>query len=100
MPDEALLVARALFWIFAAGVLVLPMRWSLFCFILASHMDITSLTFNSATAVGFENTVRIAGLPMLLLLRTGLTSLKDMRTQPLLDSGAGFLWRRPRWWGT
>jgi len=78
MPDEALLVARALFWIFAAGVLVLPMRWSLFCFILASHMDITSLTFNSATAVGFENTVRIAGLPMLLLLRTGLTSLKDM----------------------
>jgi hypothetical protein len=78
MPDEALLVARALFWVFAAGVLVLPMRWSLFCFILASHMDITSLTFNSATAVGFENTIRIAGLPMLLLLRTGFTSLKDM----------------------
>ncbi len=78
MPDEALLVARALFWVFAAGVLVLPMRWSLFCFILASHMDITSVTFNSATAVGFENTIRIAGLPTLLLLRTGFTALKDM----------------------
>jgi O-antigen ligase len=78
MPDEALLVARALFWVFAAGVLLLPMRWALFCFILASHMDITSLTFNSATAVGFENTIRIAGLPMLLLLRTGVPSLKQM----------------------
>jgi O-Antigen ligase len=78
MPDEALLVARALFWVFAAGVLVLPMRWSLFCFILATHMDITSLTFNSATAVGFENTIRIAGLPMLLLVRTGFTPLKDL----------------------
>jgi O-Antigen ligase len=78
MPDEALLVARALFWVFAAGVLLLPMRWSLFCFILAAHMDITSLTFNSATAVGFENTIRIVGLPTLLLLRTGFAPLKDM----------------------
>jgi O-antigen ligase len=77
MPDNALLVARALFWVFAAGVLLLPMRWSLFCFILASHMDITSLTFNSATAVGFENTIRIAGLPALLLLRTGFVPLKE-----------------------
>ena len=77
MPDNALLVARVLFWVFAAGVLLLPMRWSLFCFILASHMDITSLTFNSATAVGFENTIRIAGLPTLLLLRTGFVSLKE-----------------------
>ena len=78
MPDEALLVARVLFWVFAAGVLLLPMRWSLFCFILAAHMDITSLTFNSATAVGFENTIRIVGLPALLLLRTGFAPLKDM----------------------
>jgi O-Antigen ligase len=78
MPTEALLVARILFWVFAAGVLILPMRWSLFCFILASHMDITSLTFNSATAIGFENTIRIAGLPTLLLVRTGFAPLKDM----------------------
>jgi hypothetical protein len=78
MPDEALLVARVLFWMFAAGVVLLPMRWSLFCFILAAHMDITSLTFNSATAVGFENTVRIGGLPLLLLLRTGFAPLKDI----------------------
>src|SRR6202047_3441974 len=77
MPGECLLVARVLFWVCAAGVLFLPMRWSLFCFILASHMDITSLTFNSATAVGFENTIRIAGLPTLLLLRTGFVSLKE-----------------------
>jgi O-Antigen ligase len=78
MPGEALLVARVLFWVFAAGVVLLPMRWSLFCFILAAHMDITSLTFNSATAVGFENTIRIGGLPLLLLLRTGFAPLKDI----------------------
>ena len=78
MPVDAMLLARALFWVFAAGVLLLPMRWSLFCFILAAHMDITSLTFNSATAVGFENTIRIVGLPALLLLRTGFAPLKDM----------------------
>jgi hypothetical protein len=41
-------------------------------------MDITSLTFNSATAVGFENTIRIAGLPALLLLRTGFAPLREM----------------------
>jgi O-antigen ligase len=78
MPDEALLVARALFWIFSAGVLLLPIRWSLFCFLLAAHMDITTLTFNSATAVGFENTVRIAGLPMVLIARTGFRPLSEM----------------------
>lgn len=78
MPGEALLVARVLFWAFAAGVVLLPIRWSLFCFILAAHMDITSLTFNSATAVGFENTIRIGGLPLLLLLRTGFAPLKDI----------------------
>jgi O-antigen ligase len=78
MPDEAVLVARVLLWVFAAGVLLLPMRWSLFCFILASHIDITTLTFHSATGVGFENTVRIAGLPMLLLLRTGFAPLRDI----------------------
>jgi O-Antigen ligase len=78
MPDEAVLVARVLLWVFAGGVLFLPMRWSLFCFILASHIDITTLTFHSATGVGFENTVRIAGLPMLLLLRTGFAPLRDM----------------------
>ena len=113
MPDEALLVARALFWVFAAGVFLLPMRWSLFCFILAAHMDITSLTFNSATAVGFENTIRIVGLPALLLLRTGFAPLKDMtRTLPqkiwlglivyaaIAGFWGGFRWRRSKWWLT
>jgi hypothetical protein len=75
MADEALLIARVLFWIFAAGVVLLPMRWALFCYILASHLDITSLSFNSATAIGFENAIRVAGLPVLLLLRTGVGSL-------------------------
>ena len=75
LANDPLIVARVLFWIFAAGVLLLPMRWSFFCFILASHMDITSLTFASATAVGVENTIRITVLPVLLLARTGFAPL-------------------------
>jgi hypothetical protein len=78
MADEALLVARVLFWIFSAGVLFLPIRWAFFCFIFASHLDITSLSFTSATAIGFENAVRIVGLPMLLLWRSGFSSIRDM----------------------
>jgi len=84
VADQALVVARVLFWICAAGVLMLPMRWAFFCFIVASHLDITTLTFTSATAVGFENTTRIAGLPMVLLLRTGVESFK------------AFLWTTPQ----
>jgi hypothetical protein len=78
MADDVLFIARLLFWIFAAGVLLLPVRWAFFCFILASHMDITSLSFTSASAVGFENTVRIAALPTLLLLRTGFSPFKEL----------------------
>src|SRR5262249_44759008 len=79
LADDPLIVARVLFWVFAAGVLLLPMRWSFFCFIPASHMDITTLTFASATTVGFENTVRIAVLPVLLLARTGFAPLTQFQ---------------------
>jgi O-antigen ligase len=78
MSDEALLIARVLFWAFSAGVALLPMRWAFFCLILASHIDITSLSFASATSVGFENTFRIAVLPVVLLARTQFLSLNDL----------------------
>jgi O-Antigen ligase len=78
MVDEALLVARILFWVFAAGVVFLPMRWAFFCFIVASHLDIMPLSFTSATAVGLENAIRIAGLPMVLLWRAHLSPIKGM----------------------
>jgi hypothetical protein len=79
MSDEAILVARLLFWTCAAGVAFLPTRWAIFALILASHIDITSLTFASATTVGFENTVRIVGLPLLLLVRTHFLPLENFR---------------------
>jgi O-antigen ligase len=79
MSDDALLIARVLFWAFSAGLAFLPMRWAIFCLILASHIDITSLSFASATNVGFENTVRIAVLPLLLLARTQFRPLKELR---------------------
>jgi O-antigen ligase len=78
MSDEALLIARGLFWAFSAGVVFLPMRWAIFCLILASHMDITFLSFSSATTVGFENTVRIAMLPLVLLVRMQFVPLRNL----------------------
>jgi hypothetical protein len=79
MSDEALLVARVLFWVASAGVAFLPMRWALFCFIFASHLDITSLTFTSASSVGFENTFRIVALPLFLLARTNSLSFANFK---------------------
>jgi len=79
MSDEALLVARVLFWALAAGLALLPMRWATVCLILASHIDITSLTFASATSVGFENTVRIAVLPLLFLARSHFLPLQTLQ---------------------
>src|SRR5262249_20876288 len=76
MTDDALLVARALFWFLTAGVALLPRRWAVFCLLLASHIHLTSLTFASATSVGFENTVRIAVLPLLFLARAHFLPLK------------------------
>lgn len=76
--ENALLVAQLLFWIFAAGVAFLPPRWAFFCFILASHMDITTVTFASASTVGFENTIRIIGLPALLLVRTRFDPIRNL----------------------
>ena len=76
--DAPLVLAQALFWIFAAGVAFLPARCAFFCFLVASHLDITSLSFTSATSVGLENTVRIAVLPLLLLSRTGFATLREM----------------------
>ena len=35
MSDEALLVARVLFWALTAGLALLPMRWATVCLILA-----------------------------------------------------------------
>ena len=79
MTDDALIIARVLFWILTAGVAFLPMRWATFCLVLASHIDITSLTFASATSVGFENTVRIAVLPLLFLARAHFLPLRQIQ---------------------
>lgn len=76
--ELVLQIARALLWMLSIGVLLLPMRWALFCFIVAAHLDIMSPTFASASSFGFENTVRIAILPVVLLLRMRFGPLHDL----------------------
>jgi hypothetical protein len=69
VDDQSWLAVRILFWILACATLLLPMRWSILSFILVSHIDVTSSTFESASSVGFENSVRTVVLPTLLFIR-------------------------------
>jgi hypothetical protein len=76
--DTAISIARILFWIMCVLVVFLPLRWAFVCLIVASHLDITTSTFTSSAAIGFENSVRILGLPAILLLRMHFLPLKNI----------------------
>jgi hypothetical protein len=76
--DTAISIARVLFWVMCASILFLPLRWAFVCLIVASHLDITTSSFTSSAAIGFENTVRILGLPAILLARMHFVPLKNI----------------------
>jgi hypothetical protein len=69
VDSQTIFLLRIAFWILATGTLISPMRWSLFCFIVISQIDITSSTFDSATAIGVENGVKTVLLPTIMFLR-------------------------------
>jgi hypothetical protein len=79
MTDLSLDIARGLLWFLCLGVLFLPIRWAVFCFLLASNIDILDYSFVSSSTVGFENAIRIVGLPVLLLLRMKFLPLKQFQ---------------------
>jgi len=61
-----------LFVLFALGVVFLPTRYALLCWFLSAHLDLSGSQWASASAIGWGNTVRVIGLPTVLLVRIGL----------------------------
>jgi len=85
MDDQSWIAVRIVFWIVALAAALLPMKWSLLSFILISHIDVTTSSFESATSVGFENSVRTVVLPTLLFLRFSRGRLSNLhRNTPVL----------------
>jgi hypothetical protein len=69
MSSEVLLIARAVFWILAVLVGVLPIRWSIVTFLLLVQFDLSGEAFYSAESLGIENAIRVIAVPTLLLVR-------------------------------
>lgn len=74
MPEHTVFVVRILFWILTGGVLLLPPRWAIFCWLLSAHINLSGPHWPSATTIGWENTIRIIILPTILLMRVGIKS--------------------------
>jgi O-Antigen ligase len=82
---EAFLVARILFWCLGIGIIALPLRWALVCYLLIMHIDLSGPSFASASSLGLENVLKIVGLPILLLLRMKMRPLSKARiTWPII----------------
>lgn len=58
-----------LFYAFALGILFLPLRWSLFCLLLAGNVTVNKPGFVSSSSVSWQNGVEAVVLPAILLLR-------------------------------
>jgi O-Antigen ligase len=76
--DPASLIAQVLFFLLGIGIIALPLRWALVCYLLVMHIDLSGPTFASASSLGLENVLKIVGLPIILLLR--------MKMRPLLKA--------------
>ena len=72
MIDTATLAnLRVLFWMLAILAIVLPPRWSLFSYLLLTHVDLSGPMFDSTYSLGIENGIKIVIIPTILLLRFG-----------------------------
>jgi hypothetical protein len=78
MDLEAMLFARILFWVLCVSMMFVPLRWAFVCLIVASHLDLSTSSFTSASSIGFENSVRILVLPTILLARMHFLPLKNI----------------------
>jgi len=63
-----------LFIVLAIGTLILPRKWAIFCWLLTAHLDLSGFQWLSASAVGWENMIRIIILPSILLFRLNILS--------------------------
>ena len=81
MDEQAILVARVLFWVLATLVFVLPLRWALFPYLLLAHLDLSGPAFPSASSIGIENAIKTLALPTVFLFRAGFRPLRYCRWQ-------------------
>ncbi len=83
--DPALLIAQVLFCFLGVGIIALPLRWALVCYLLVMHIDLSGPSFASASSLGLANVLKIIGFPIILLLRMKMRPLIKARiTLPLL----------------
>jgi O-antigen ligase len=82
---------RVSFWVLSAGVVVLPMRWALISLLLLAHLDLSGASFASASEIGVENAIKVAGLPLVLLLRMRLGPLRNARLSWAAAAWAGLM---------
>ena len=62
-------VELLLFYALALGIVLLPLRWSLLCLLLAGCVEVIPPGFVATTSIGWENMTERLLLPSLLLLR-------------------------------
>src|ERR1700687_3068364 len=63
-----------LFWVLAAGIVCLNLRWSVLSYLLIAQIDMTGLagpSLVSTSTIGIENAVKVIVLPGILLWRMG-----------------------------
>jgi hypothetical protein len=68
-----------LFYVLALGIVLLPLRWSILCLLLAGCVEVVPPGFVAVTSVGWENAIGRLILPILLLLRLTRFRLPKMR---------------------
>lgn len=71
MVEKIDLIIRILYLVLVLGVLFLPRRYALLSWILSAHLDLSGSEWASASAIGWENALRIVALPTVLLVRMG-----------------------------
>lgn len=74
MTENSSSITDILFIVLAIGTLILPRKWAIFCWLLTAHLDLSGFQWLSASAVGWENMIRIIILPSILLIRLNILS--------------------------
>ncbi len=69
MSSETLLIARVAFWLLAALVVLLPVRWSTLAFLLLVQFDLSGTATYTAESLGIENAIKVTLIPTILLWR-------------------------------
>lgn len=69
MTPEAMIVQTALFWTLAVLCVSLPPRYGVVLYVLVIQFDLTGLAFYADSSFGWENAVKVAAIPIILLVR-------------------------------